>query len=215
LRKIRIFSNKLLYSKDDKEKTAEAAGRLNRSAGVAQSLLEDMQVLLGLRKDQYEEYVLLNNILDAVRQDLQDTIQQKNADIHSDALPVIKGNYKQLQLLFKNILDNALKFAKEDTPPAIRIRHKIITDDDTHSLTTNEGHEYHQLTIEDNGIGFEQVYADRIFKIFQRLHSDEQYSGKGIGLSLCQRIMTNHRGAIKAFGNMGKGAIFTLYFPKS
>lgn len=215
LRKILVFSNKLLYSNGDEEKTMEAAGRLHRSASTAQVLLEDMQLLLGLRKDQYEESVSLNKILDTVLSDLQEQIEGKKAVIHVDELPYIKGNYKQLQLLFRNIIDNSLKFSREDIPPVINITCKTVTDEDTNAIATNDGREYYMLTAEDNGIGFENTYTDYIFKIFQRLHNEEQYNGKGIGLAICQRIMTNHRGVIKASGNIKKGAIFTLYFLKS
>lgn len=215
LRKIRIFSNKLLYSKGDEEKTMEVATRLNRSAGTAQALLEDMEVLLGLRKDHYEEQVSLTQLLDTLLSEMQEQIRKKNAVVHTDRLPFVNGNYKQLQLLFRNILDNALKFSRKDQPSVINITCRSVTDEDTHSIATNEGSDYYKITVEDNGIGFENMYADRIFKIFQRLHDDEQYSGKGIGLAICQRIMANHGGTIKAYGDTRKGAIFTFYFPKN
>src|SRR5699024_3457027 len=109
----------------------------------------------------------------------------------------------QMNRLFYNLLNNSLKFSKPDLPPVVDI-----------SLVNDPSKAYIELVIKDNGIGFEQKYAERIFNIFQRLNDRYSYSGNGIGLSLCKKIVENHKGEIVAFGNLNQGASFYMKLPR-
>jgi len=108
--------------------------------------------------------------------------------------------------LFYNLINNSLKFTKKDTPPVISIESSIFFQADT---------KIEKIMIRDNGIGFEQQYADKIFDLFQRLHSRFDYEGTGIGLSICKKIVDNHHGIIYAEGDEDKGSRFTLILPET
>ncbi len=141
----------------------------------------------------------LNQIIADVAQDLEVPIAQKNARIHYSSLPQLEGARVLLHQLFYNLIYNSLKFAKEDVPPEITI------------LTETEG-DIARIEVADNGIGFEQEYAEKIFKAFSRLHSKDRYEGTGLGLSLCKRIVERHGGSIRAEGSP-QGARFVITLP--
>ncbi|MGB9979272.1 sensor histidine kinase [Methanobacterium sp.] len=140
----------------------------------------------------------LNNVLI----NLNDLIERSHAEITHDPLPVVFGDKSQLLLLFQNLITNAIKFRKEDEPPKIHI--SAYKD-----LENNE----HIFSIADNGIGIEKQYFDRIFTIFQRLHTREEYQGTGIGLSIAKRIVEGHGGRIWVESELGEGSTFYLTLP--
>jgi light-regulated signal transduction histidine kinase (bacteriophytochrome) len=158
----------------------------------------------------------LNKIVLDVQQELTSVIEKKNPKIKISALPVLKGYPDQLHLLFRELLDNALKFSQENIDPIITITANQVRGD---QLEIVNAEKYDQksfivINIYDNGIGFENEYDKKIFILFQRLHSqDSPYEGRGIGLAICQRIMSNHNGFIAANGEVDSGATFRLYFP--
>ncbi len=125
----------------------------------------------------------------------------------------LNGSDGQLTLLFKSLFDNSFKFAKPGESPVIKISYQHVdgqNEPDTH-LT---GRHYHKIIMKDEGIGFNNEFAEKIFMIFQRLHTQQSgYRGKGIGLAIAQRIMTNHNGLIMARGMINDGATFIMYFP--
>ena len=130
-------------------------------------------------------------------------------------LPTVNGYEPQLKMLFRALIDNALKFSKTNELPCITISYKKVNEPiATHLPFIKPKTTYHKITITDTGIGFENKYIDNIFKIFGRLHTDQStYDGKGVGLAKCNRIMTNYNGYIAAEGVVNDGAIFHLYFP--
>ena len=140
-----------------------------------------------------------------VLSDLEVRIEQANAHIEIGDLPTIDADPLQMPQLLQNLISNALKFAKKDTPPLIKIYGKVIQDYGGNNLS--------QLTVEDNGIGFDEKYADRIFDIFQRLYGREEYEGSGIGLSICRKIVERHNGKITAESSPGKGTSFIITLP--
>ena len=152
-------------------------------------------------------------ILENVKADYELQIEEKNAVIKSDALPCVKGESLQLSQLFANLIGNSLKFSKTD--PRITISSRTLQPGEIQKITPalDNTRRYVQLTFKDNGIGFEQQYAEKIFTIFQRLNSREEYSGTGIGLALCKRIVDHHHGHIEAASELGKGATFLVYLP--
>jgi signal transduction histidine kinase len=146
----------------------------------------------------------LNEVLKNIESDLEVLIAQKSAQIHYHDLPVVEGASVLLYQLFYNLINNSLKFSKANLPAVIDI---------SSSLATKEEREFAVITIKDNGIGFEQEFASKIFETFLRLNSKDQFEGTGLGLSLCKRIIERHGGSIEAFGEPGKGASFIIHLP--
>ena len=145
-----------------------------------------------------------NETVKQVLEDLDMEIAHNNATIKLSSLPVINGYRRQLQQLFQNLVSNAIKYNKANTPPLIEI-----------SSTTAKinRRQYHVVNVRDNGIGFEQQYADKIFQLFTRLHAKDQYSGNGIGLSIVKKIAENHQGMVEAQSTLGEGTTFKVFFP--
>jgi len=213
LRKIRTFGDKLIkhnspgLNKDGQkllEKIAAAASRM-------QELLNDfINYTRIVQSTEPANLVSLEKVIEEVVIEFKESIDNKKAILKVDKLPEIVGYNYQLHLLFSNLLDNALKFSKAPIPPVI----KITMADADHTETGDE-RKFIRVTFSDNGIGFEKEFAEKIFIIFQRLHSqNSSYLGKGIGLAICKRVMVNHDGYITASGEVGVGARFNLYFLK-
>jgi light-regulated signal transduction histidine kinase (bacteriophytochrome) len=137
-------------------------------------------------------------------EDLELDIDEKNAVIEVVKLPVVKGYRRQLQQLFQNLTSNALKYSKTGERPYIRFSAEQVVEN---------GRKYHMISIEDNGIGFEEQYAESIFHIFTRLHGRNEYSGTGVGLSIVKKVVENHDGIIKVESAPGQGSAFMIYLP--
>ncbi|WP_240543430.1 PAS domain-containing sensor histidine kinase [Spirosoma foliorum] len=159
--------------------------------------------------------VSLNQVIEEVIDDLEVAILQVDAQIQVDLLPVISGDESQLWQLFQNLLSNALKFQQPGIAPVIRVQVEQILAGSIPALVqpSRQAMAYHQINVSDNGIGFDEKYVDRIFQVFQRLHTRNEYAGTGIGLAICEKVVANHGGAITAYSKPGKGATFTIYFP--
>lgn len=218
LRKIRIFGNRLLYlRKNDIDDESKATiDRINHAAGRMQDLIEDMVNLTTLiNQEELKEVTDLNLVLKGVLDDLQEKIDEKHASMHLEVLPDIGGYPKQLHILFKSLLDNSLKFSREGVAPLINIRADKTTGDELTDIGKGLSQKvFYKITISDNGIGFDNKFTAKMFKIFHRLHNEEAgYEGQGIGLAICQRIMVNHMGYITAHGHVETGATFKLFFP--
>ena len=216
LRKIRTFSDKLVFRHqheiDSEVKTV--IGRIESSAKRMQELIQDMLNFTSLvTKEDQKQYVDLNKIVADALLEFIEQSKQTHAIIKWDKLPEIMGNRDQLYLLFKSLFDNAFKFAKPGESPVIKITYKYIEGDNDDD-DVPKGKTYHRIIMEDKGIGFNNEFAEKIFMIFQRLHTQQSgYRGKGIGLAIAQRIMTNHDGIIMARGMINDGATFIMYFP--
>jgi len=218
LRKIQVFSNMLLMRKKPltELETTATLNRINFSAGVMQTLITDLVHLTDLTaSSEPKKKVNLNKILDVVTAELSPRIAATNANIRVGNLPELNAFEKQLKILFGALLDNSIKFSREEHAPVINVTYIKTAGKELKSIDTAlSGKIFHCITVADNGIGFDNRYIDNIFKIFRRLHTDQsQYEGKGIGLAICQRIMTNHEGYIIGAGMPGEGAKFKLYFP--
>jgi signal transduction histidine kinase len=155
----------------------------------------------------------LNGVLSSVLSDLELLIKEKDGIIESDALPVVSGIALQLRQLFSNIIGNSLKFCPNRCRVNITYRCVSRTEVGSRFQLIRDNDAFHELTFLDNGIGFDSRFAAQIFMIFQRLHSMQEYSGTGIGLSLCKKIVDNHGGFITAESEPGKGATFIVYLP--
>lgn len=218
LRKIRIFGNRLLYLRKGEidEESKMTVERINNAAERMQDLIEDMVNLTGLIKEDSDmEAIDLNNLFISVKQELSEKIEAKQATIHLETLPEIQGYRRQLHILFKSLLDNSVKFSRDGIPPVVSIRVDKTNGEELIDIDRQlAGKLFYKITISDNGIGFDNKFISKMFKIFHRLHNEEAgYEGQGIGLAICQRIMVNHKGYITAYGHTEVGATFKLFFP--
>jgi light-regulated signal transduction histidine kinase (bacteriophytochrome) len=218
LRKIQMFGSRILESEKDSlsELVASSVTRIRLAAARMQALVDDLLLYSKMNvKEKDLIPVSLEAVAAAVVEEHKEKLTATGGTITIYDLPVVKGVRLQLDRLFRNILSNAIKFAREHVPPNVTLRCEIVPNTDVAPLSDAPAARYYRIDIADNGIGFEPVYAKRIFEIFQRLHTTTNYSGTGIGLAICRRIMLNHNGAIAASGEEGLGATFHLYFPVS
>lgn len=214
LRKIQTFVHVLEKRIDNPESRQKYFDKINSSAKRMAELIQSVLNYSRLSKtNELWTPTDLNEVFENVKSDFELLISEKNADIKSDHLPTIKGIPLQLNQLLGNLLSNALKFSIER--PLISISSLIVSGYEAVKSVPqlDRSKNYAMLTFSDNGIGFDQQYAEKIFTIFQRLNRREDYAGTGIGLALCKRIVENHEGAIKARGIPGKGATFVVYLP--
>ncbi|MET0298890.1 MAG: CheR family methyltransferase, partial [Flavitalea sp.] len=217
LRKIKTFTAILnrRFSKympeEGKEFIQKIKASSERMSLLVKEVLEYSKVLKG--NSDFTK-VNLQSVLDDVLGDLELLVSDNDAKIIREGdLPVISANHLQMNQLFTNLLTNALKFRQETVSPVITITARQTIDPGTNRQDLPHNGEYLEIVIRDNGIGFEQEYAEQIFQIFERLHSPEEFEGTGIGLALCSQIMFNHGGTITANAAVGEGAAFTLIFP--
>lgn len=216
IRKIRIFSDRILrVNKCLDTESKDHLERIDRASARMQHLITDLTSLTSLMPDATMERVNLNKIWALAKVSLNERIDQLQAQFSEADLPSVSGYPHHLRLLFRALLDNALKFSREGVPPQIRIRTDEVDSRHLagHILRPDE-HRYYRISITDNGIGFDNQFISKMFQIFQRLHNQQSsYSGQGIGLAMCQRIMVNHRGFILANGIPNQEATFFLFFP--
>jgi signal transduction histidine kinase len=217
LRKIRTFSDMLQakFSEDLNEEGLVLIKRIDAASARVQSLMTDI-VNYNLIVSAEEELVPvdINAILQEVMDDFKQTMNDKKVSVFIDHLPVLRGRPSQMRLLFRSLLDNSIKFSRPDEPVKISVTALTVGSKELPVSQSLSFTHYHKIIFEDNGIGFENQFADRIFRMFQRLHPQESpYEGRGIGLALVKRIMTNHMGIVVGKGRPNKGAKFILYFP--
>jgi light-regulated signal transduction histidine kinase (bacteriophytochrome) len=143
----------------------------------------------------------LNRVVGKVINGLKDFITTGNASVHIGQLPTVNGNETMLNELFQNLIENGIKYNKSEK--------KYV------SLTVADKGQYWAFEVKDNGIGFDEQYAQQIFKIFKRLHGDEEFQGTGIGLSICHKVVENHGGKIWAHSKIGEGSTFHFTLPKN
>lgn len=212
LRKIQVFASILTSNLEVPQSLVPTIKKIHDSTIRMVSLIRDLLDFSRLLKsDSLYEPVDLNEVIREVRNELDIAIDEKRALLYVEDLPVIKAVSFQMQQLFFNLVGNALKFSKTDVQPVIQIRCTEA------SLTTggNEidpGKMFH-ITVSDNGIGFSQEHAEQIFEVFKRLQGREKYSGTGIGLALCKRVVENHHGKIFGESKVGEGACFHIFLP--
>ncbi len=213
LRKIQTFADIVKEHLHDSAMTEKYFNKIYSSAHRMSRLINDVLNYSRLTKNG-EQFINsdLNKILKDVLSDFELLIEQKQAVINYTDLPTIKGIPLQLHQLMANLISNSLKFAEKQ--PVVNITAKQLTPKEVRQYPAlHLDNEYIQLVFSDNGIGFEQQYAEQIFIIFQRLNNLKSYSGTGIGLALCKKIVDHHNGIITAQSEPGKGATFTIILP--
>jgi light-regulated signal transduction histidine kinase (bacteriophytochrome) len=159
------------------------------------------------------EPVDLNELIQTIEADLEIAITQKQAVLHCVSLPVISGSGVLLYQLFYNLINNSLKFAQPHLPPVIHISADVQRNETGKGGMIGQASHYCKIVMQDNGIGFQEDEAHKIFDAFVRLHSKDKYEGTGLGLSLCKNIVERHGGRIAAKGEENKGACFTILLP--
>ncbi len=217
LRKIQTFSNRVLEKAGENlpENTLGYFEKIISSAALMQRLIED---LLAFSQSgattAISGNVDLNNIVSDVKNSFAHIIDEKNAIVESDHLPVVNVVPFQFVQLFSNLVSNALKYDRAGVQPKIWIRSSFVKGKDIQLEKPFANKKFVAIRISDNGIGFEPEYSEKIFDLFTRLHGKEKYKGTGIGLAICKKIVHNHQGIIRAEGEKGKGAVFSIYLPE-
>lgn len=217
LRKIEVLSSRVIsdFDKLSPDENRLVIKKMQSAVTRMRTLVTD---LLAYARTTVKPEVLamvdLQALLKQVLQDIDASVEEAKAKIYCDELPVLPGDARQLQQMFLNLLSNALKYRRKDMPPEISIgcrkKHRnTVQSADTHLTAT----EYWEITIADNGIGFDPQHAEKIFQLFQRLHTRHEFEGTGIGLALVKKIVQNHKGFVAASSAAGAGATFTVYLP--
>ena len=215
LRKIETFISRLVDK--DFNNISEAGQqyitRIQSSASRMRVLIDDLLQFSRTNKaEKVFENSDLNGLLENAKQELGQLIEDKNAIIENTELPTLNVIPFQMQQLFINLIGNSLKYSKKNVIPHIKIENSLVTAKDE-ELLPNTKDKFYKISVEDNGIGFEQEYANKIFILFNRLHNKNQFDGTGIGLAICKKIVENHKGYIFAEGHPNEGSTFTIYLP--
>ena len=218
VRKLRTFSDRLEmeygHTIPDKGKTylEKLKSSSERMSKMIDSILS--YSVINATEDK-SELIDLNLVVENIIVDLELVIMQKDAKVVYKDLPKISAIPTLIHQLFYNLINNALKFSKADTPPLIEITARSPKPEEIQRLNgIGKAEKYVEITIRDNGIGFEQQYADQLFNVFTRLNSREKFEGTGLGLALCKKIVHRHHGIITAQSKQGEGATFRIVLPQ-
>ncbi|MFT3826643.1 MAG: response regulator [Chitinophagaceae bacterium] len=217
LRKIRTFSD-LLYTKYKNVMDSDGSFHIKRIQNAAERMQELIKDILTFSKLSDEKEVFektdLNHIIREIEEEIEGTIRDKNARLVIHNLPSLEVNPGLMRPLFANLINNALKYSRKNVDPIITIRAEYTGDSIANTVITRKTEPaFCRIFIEDNGIGFEQQYAEQIFEMFRRLHHSSEFEGTGIGLALCKKIVEKHNGYISALSQPGEGSTFIIALP--
>jgi len=210
LRKIQAFGDRLKVKCESFESTEirDYLDRMQNAAARMRNLINDLLAFSRvIRSSEPFVQVDLAQVTKEVLVDLEVRIEKTGAKVEVESLPTIDADPMQMRQLMLNLLGNALKFQPPGSIPVVKIAATTIT--------AVSGEQLCELSVEDNGIGFDEKYLDKIFAVFQRLHGRSEYEGTGVGLAVCRRIVDRHRGNIIARSQPGKGAMFIVTLPMS
>ncbi len=216
LRKIQMFLSRI--SEDDRKMLSDRVvhnlDKVNHTAIRMQSLIINLLTYSRIdnRHENFEE-VNINIVLEKVLEDLAVPIQDARVVISFEELPTVKGVAYQLEQVFSNLISNAIKYRSKTKTPEIAIHAEKVHRSQIAESFEKPALHYYKITTVDNGIGFDPEYAIKIFELFERLHQKTEYSGTGIGLAICKKIIENHHGYIYAESHEDKGAAFMIYLP--
>jgi PAS domain S-box-containing protein len=225
LRKVQAFGDRLKtkYGESLEKEGIDYLERMQSASVRMQTLINDLLSFSRVTtKAKPFKKVDLTKIVKGVLSDLELKIEETNAEIIIENLPEIDADKTQMRQLFQNLIGNALKFQRPDKSPLIKIYTEknsgnkidpihLTFEPEIENGKVPEG--FCRIYIEDNGIGFDEKYSDRIFKVFQRLHGNNNYKGSGVGLAICRKIVEHHNGSITAHGVLNKGAKFLITLP--
>ncbi|CCH55243.1 PAS/PAC sensor signal transduction histidine kinase [Fibrisoma limi BUZ 3] len=213
LRKITAFSDVLVdqYADVLDDSGKDIVQRMQSAAGRMSELIRDVLAYsrVSTHRESFRRVSLTKVLADVVRE-LNPEQKKANITVDVDRLPEVLGDQTQLYQLFENLLSNAIKFQPPGQSAVVRINCRAVMGAD---VSVNGQSSFCEISVQDNGIGFDPKYADRIFQVFQRLHTRQQYAGTGVGLAICKRVIENHNGVIYASSQPGRGATFRVYLP--
>ncbi|MEK7706635.1 MAG: ATP-binding protein [Verrucomicrobiota bacterium] len=228
LRKIQAFGDRLKTKCDEVklESGRDYLDRMQSAAARMQTLINDLLTFSRvISRTQPFAPVNLATVTREVLNDLEIRIEKNNAQVQVGELPTVEGDAMQIRQLLQNLIGNALKFQPPGATPVVRIQGRVVVQPSGHGNTVfvanksadgsevTLGEEFCELTVQDNGIGFDEKYLDKIFAVFTRLHGRQEYEGTGIGLAVCRRIADRHGGTITARSAPGQGATFVVRLP--
>ncbi|MGN6342405.1 MAG: sensor histidine kinase [Ginsengibacter sp.] len=216
LRKIRVFSDKITSAKEDQKQVARYLEKISSSSKRMQSLINNL-----LKFSRYSlnpaDFVKvdLNELLAESITELQEEMEKNHVVFHTDSLPVVEVVPELMLQVFYNLISNAIKFKQKNEAPVIQISSRQMkAGESKFSNKYVKGNRYYGIRISDNGIGFDEQYAEDIFMVFKRLHSVHEFDGTGIGLSICKKIIDKHNGFITASAKPKEGATFLIELPE-
>jgi PAS domain S-box-containing protein len=222
LRKVQAFGDRLEKKCADalSDEGRDYVGRMKNAAGRMQNLINDLLTFSRVAtKTQPFQPLNLKRIAEEVVSDLEVRIEQTSGRVEIGELPVLEADAVQMRQLFQNLIGNALKFHRADAEPVVKIYAETVSANGASVQIGGEdvqiggNDNFCRIVIEDNGIGFDEKYLDRIFTVFQRLHGRMEYEGSGIGLAVCRKIVERHGGQITATSKPGAGAKFYIDLP--
>lgn len=212
LRKIRAFGDRLQqkYSAELGRTGSDYVARMQAASERMSALIDDLLSFSRVTTKQHPFVMVdLNVVMHRVLDDLDFAIEDSHAQLHIDPLPTIDADTSQIAQVFMNLIANSLKFRAANERPIIA----VTCVENIASPMVDDNRAWCCIKFSDQGIGFEKQYTDRVFSLFQRLHGRNEYSGTGIGLALCRKIIERHGGTITAESELGNGAVFTIYLP--
>jgi light-regulated signal transduction histidine kinase (bacteriophytochrome) len=216
LRKISFYNN---YVVDNAHNQLDERSKeyLNRSLLAVKRMTLLIDDLLAYSRANSQDDTFENTDLTEIVEEIiltqKDLIEQNEVSINLKLLPVAKVIPFQFKQLIDNLINNSIKYKSPLRKCVINIFSEQVKGDTIDAKEAEPSILYHKITVQDNGLGFEPEYADKIFEIFQRLNNNSSYKGTGIGLAICKRIVQNHHGIIKAYGKENEGARFDIYLP--
>lgn len=216
LRKIQVFSDKILSHTSHDEETQKYFKKIISSSKRMQSLINDLLSFSrhSVNPSDFKKTDLAVLVQEAMGE-LEIEIEKTKARIDIGPLPVIRAIPNLMQQLFYNLINNAIKFRRKNIAPVVTISaQKMSPVEIGDYIPSPLNSEYYKIKVSDNGIGFDNSYAEEIFMVFKRLHSYHEFEGSGVGLSICKKIIEKHSGFIKAESEMDKGATFIICLPE-
>lgn len=215
LRKISTFGDRLLAFQKEKldEDGKGYLDKIIHSSHRMQQMINDLLSISMISGEKSFRKISLHALLEDAIQTLEYKIEELRAVLNINPLPEATVIPSQFRQLFQNLLSNSLKFVKHDSLPEITIDYRYLKQEQLTEPNIGKANQYLELTFADNGIGFDKSFAEKIFAIFQRLHSKSEYEGTGIGLAICKKIVENHHGSISAVSEQNSGAKFIIVIP--
>ncbi|ADB38735.1 sensor histidine kinase [Spirosoma linguale] len=216
LRKIQSFSNLITerYANLFDADSMLFMSKISNSAERMSKLIKDLLNFSRISSHQEQfKVVPLHEVVQRILDDQELRIKGMDVQLEIGDLPIIEGIASQMDHLFNNLISNALKFVKPGVHPVLRIQARAVDSDSYPDLIPDR--RYFEISVEDNGIGFDEKYVDHIFKVFQRLHGKSAFEGTGIGLAICKRVVMYHHGYITARSQPNEGATFVVVLPES
>jgi signal transduction histidine kinase len=216
LRKIQVFSDKILRNNNFDPDNEKYFGKIINSSKRMQHLINNLLDFSRHTASSNDfKKTPLNELVKNVLTELEVEIEKSNARINFEDLPVVSAVPGLMQQLFYNLFSNAIKFRKPSVDLVIDVKAEKMNPIDLSKFTRyGHGKNYYKITVQDNGIGFDDKYAEDIFRVFKRLHSYQEFEGTGVGLSICKKIVEKHNGFIKAESKIDTGSTFIIGLPE-